>query len=160
VETTTTPPLRGDEAELYAQNAERLRRHVSAAVRTSPAVIDDACQFAWTALLRHQPRRETWFAWLRMVAIREAWHLSRLEGRTAPLEAAEFELAGGVDPEQHLAARESLRLVASLPPRQRRMIALQAAGHSREEIAGVTGDTVRTVDRQLVRAKHRLRAAA
>ena len=43
-----------------------------------------------------------------------------------------------------------------LPERQRRLIALQAIGCSYAELAALTGDTPRTVDRQLARAKRRL----
>ncbi|MCA1700404.1 MAG: sigma-70 region 4 domain-containing protein [Actinobacteria bacterium] len=41
---------------------------------------------------------------------------------------------------------------AELPPRQQRLFALQIAGLSYAETASVTGDSVRTVDRQLRRA--------
>jgi DNA-directed RNA polymerase specialized sigma24 family protein len=45
-----------------------------------------------------------------------------------------------------------------LPERQRRLIVLQALGCSYAELATLTGDTPRTVDRQLARAKRRLDA--
>src|SRR5690349_8095129 len=43
----------------------------------------------------------------------------------------------------------------ALRGRQRRMLGLQAAGHTYDEIVAATGDSWRTVDRQLVRARKR-----
>lgn len=62
---------------------------------------------------------------------------------------------GGV--EEAAEAREALGLIAQLPERQQRIAALAVTGLSREEIAEVTGDTLRTVDRQLYRARAKLR---
>jgi DNA-directed RNA polymerase specialized sigma24 family protein len=60
-------------AHLYRRHHRDLQRAVAAAVRAPRELIEDACQNAWTIMLRSQPRRDTWFAWLRVVAIREAW---------------------------------------------------------------------------------------
>jgi hypothetical protein len=71
-----------DIARLYRRHHRDLERAVTAAVRAPREVVEDACQTAWTIMLRSQPRRATWFAWLRVVAIREAWQqyaLSRNE---------------------------------------------------------------------------------
>jgi DNA-binding CsgD family transcriptional regulator len=54
--------------------------------------------------------------------------------------------------DRQLEARLALERVADLPSRQRRLFALQLAGLSYAETAVVTGDSVRTVDRQLRRA--------
>lgn len=48
---------------------------------------------------------------------------------------------------------------ARLHPREARLVGLRAAGYNREEIVELTGDTYRTVDRQLVRAQRKLRHA-
>ncbi len=69
----------------------------------------------------------------------------------------ERDLAGGVEPDAVVAAREALRSLAVLPPRQRRILGLFAGGRSYREIATITGDSPRTVERQLMRAKTRAR---
>lgn len=46
-----------------------------------------------------------------------------------------------------------LDAIAQLRPRQRRLLAMRAAGLRYEEMIDVTGDSFRTVDRQLVRAR-------
>jgi DNA-directed RNA polymerase specialized sigma24 family protein len=51
------------------------------------------------------------------------------------------------------------RAVAVLPERQRVLIGLSASEIPREDFAAITGDTPKTVDRQLGRARRRLRAA-
>src|SRR4051794_26582753 len=99
----TPPPRHGDEAELYRRHHRALLRAVAHAVIASPELIEDACQTAWTAMLRCQPQRATLFAWLRVVAIREA---RRQRARAhAETPAGDFhtphpcELAPGEEPE-------------------------------------------------------------
>lgn len=44
------------------------------------AIVEDACAFAWQRLIECQPERtERIFAWLRTVAIHEAWRMARRE---------------------------------------------------------------------------------
>jgi hypothetical protein len=74
---------RGDEAELYRQHHRALHRAVAHAVRAPQELIEDACQTAWTTLLRVQPGRHAVFAWLRVVAIHEAYRLSAIDRREA-----------------------------------------------------------------------------
>ncbi|MCW3050649.1 MAG: hypothetical protein JWO74_4933, partial [Solirubrobacterales bacterium] len=74
--------LRGDEAQLYEQYAQRLERVVTSQVRSSRVVVEEACANAWLILLRRQPARQTAWPWLKVVAIREAWRLDGLERRT------------------------------------------------------------------------------
>jgi RNA polymerase sigma factor (sigma-70 family) len=62
-----------------------------------------------------------------------------------------------VSDEPTIRAREALRELARLDERPRRIFALHVAGYSYEEIAQLTGDTVRTVDRQMGRARQRVR---
>ena len=162
---TTSPVLqRGDEAELYRRHHRALVRSVARSVTASRELIEDACQTAWLILLRRQPDRERVFGWLRTVAIYEAYRLSAIERRDVRLDAI-----GSVDGgpqlvadrraciDGHLDARLALARVAELPARQRRLFALQLAGLSYAEAAVVTGDSVRTVDRQLRRAHARMR---
>jgi RNA polymerase sigma factor (sigma-70 family) len=158
---------RGDEAELYQRHHRALVRSVGRSVNASRELIEDACQTAWLILLRRQPDRDRVFGWLRTVAIHEAYRLSGIERREARLDAAVSSdpAVGGhervADPraclDRQLEARSALARVAELQPRQRRLFALQIAGLSYAQTAAVTGDSVRTVDRQLRRAHARVR---
>jgi DNA-directed RNA polymerase specialized sigma24 family protein len=84
------PPARGDEADLFREFNDELRRHINGAVfDTTPQNIEDACAFAWAEFLRHQPSREAnWKGWLVRVAQREAWRIERhlLDNNKHPVE--------------------------------------------------------------------------
>jgi len=157
----------GDEAELYLRHHRVLVCSVARSVNASRELIEDACQTAWLILLGRRPDRARVLGWLRTVAIHEAYRLSGLERRDARLDAptsAAGTVPGGErieDPRALLDLRVDARLalarVAELPPRQRRLFALQIAGLSYGETSAVTGDSVRTVDRQLRRAHARVR---
>jgi DNA-directed RNA polymerase specialized sigma24 family protein len=54
---------------------------------------------------------------------------------------------------------EALEALSDLRPRQRRLLGLRAGGRDYHEISAATGDSRRTIDRQLVRARKRLAAA-
>ena len=53
--------------------------------------------------------------------------------------------------------RARLEAISELPGRQQRLVWLHGLGFSYDEIAAHTGDSSRTVERQLLRAKGRLR---
>lgn len=61
------PKPRGDEDELYRRHHRALHRSVACVVRAPHELIEDACQTAWTILLRNQPDRRSIFGWLRVV---------------------------------------------------------------------------------------------
>src|SRR5215212_9012262 len=63
---------RGDEDELYQRHQRELHHAVARAVQAPRELIEDACQTAWAILLGSQPDRDAIFAWLRVVAVREA----------------------------------------------------------------------------------------
>jgi RNA polymerase sigma factor (sigma-70 family) len=155
----------GDEAELYRTLAARLERTVRLRVRAPREVIEDACHHAWTQLINHGDavNRDTAFSWLATTAVRHAWKLERRERRELSLEATADEsgelpiLSPAPGPPERLEFHERLSHVAELPERQRRFIWLQAAGLTYVELAAYTGDTVRTVDRQIARATERIR---
>lgn len=165
--------LQGDEEDLYREHADRLRRVVARDVRASPEVVEDACQQAWTILLRAQPDRgPTLFAWLRTVATRQAWDLAAREHRTLHLELLtgsavddpspgqrwEERVAGRDDVGLRVEAREALRSLAALPERQRRYVAMRVAGLSYREIADHDdGVTLTAVNRHLTRGRRSLR---
>jgi RNA polymerase sigma factor (sigma-70 family) len=150
----------GDEAELFARHQPELWRAVRSQVAGPDAVVDDACAQAWLILLRRQPDRATVYPWLRTVAIREAWRLSHAhDGSETTLDAL-AERGPAVTLDGALLARAALReLESALSERQWHMLLLQAAGLRYAEIAARTGSSVRTVDRQLQRARARAHSA-
>ncbi len=154
---------------LYRLLALRLARIVRGDVDAPEAVIEDACQFAWSRLICHagRVRQETALSWLARTAIREAFKLVHRDRREVSLDAAaeEDHLAATLvaplpGPEEIVEYRSRLELVAGLSARQQRMLWLHASGLSYEEIALSTGATRRTVERQLLRAKRSVRQMA
>lgn len=165
--------LEGDEEDLYARHHVALRRATGRVVNASPELVEDACQSAWTILLRAQPDRgPTLFAWLRTVAVHEAYRLLRRQQTTVSLDA----LTGVADDDglsaadewlpalsedrlaEHLEARRALRALRALPARERQYLTWKAAGHSYEEIQQLAdGVSYTNVNRRLVHARRRLR---
>jgi len=136
---------------------------VAATVRTSPVRVEDACAFAWLQLLRYRPSRQGAFGWLCKTAIREAIKLDRRARRLVELDRlGEHPVK---DPRHELERRLELLAAiqklaeAGLRPRERRLIALRGLGYSRRQMAELTGDSCRTVDRQLGRAQRKLALA-
>ncbi len=161
--------LRGDESELYRRYHHQL---VTAVRRTfGHDLAEDACQFAWSQMLRRQPDRTRVYPWLLVTARREAMRLVRL----ARLEAA---ADGFVDPATGFTANlgeriehplslqrrvdglDALRALAALPDRQRRVLARKVAGLSYHEIGADLGWSYTQVNRHLTRARRSLREAA
>jgi DNA-directed RNA polymerase specialized sigma24 family protein len=161
------PNARGDEDELYRRHHRELHRAVSRAVRAPRETIEDACQTAWVILLRRQPERDAIFAWLRVVAVREAYRLSAINRRDARFERLRPEdgewqevMADSRSLDAALEALEALRALASLPERRRTDLALKVAGYSYEEIQARTpGRTYTNVNKSLVKARRRIRHA-
>ena len=158
---TEPPPARGDETDLYQRHHCALQRAVSRAVHAPPELVEDACQVAWTNLLRYQPERYAIFHWLRTVAIHEAYRLSRIERRAIYLELLAVEhhnwadtLADPRSLDVTIDAREALRTLSRLPDKQRTDLALKVAGFSYDEIAELTGGrTFTNVSKTLTRAR-------
>ena len=111
-------------------------------------------------------RREAALSWLATTAVREALRLARCQGRELSLDAVveqagSWPLAAPVPGPDELAEHhERLELIRWLPERQQRLLWLHAVGLSYAEIARSTGCTPRTVERQLLRAKRRIKALA
>jgi DNA-directed RNA polymerase specialized sigma24 family protein len=95
--------------------------------------------------------------------VHEALKLIRREGRELSLDAADESLglaslrSRAMGPDEVAEHRERLATVRMLPHRQQRMLWLHALGLSYAEIAVHSGCTVRTVERQLLRAKKTVR---
>jgi len=152
--------LRGDEDSLYREHHRHLVKAVRRQVNLPPELIEDACQTAWAIFLRRQPERgPTLFAWLRTVAVHEAYTLSRTHARDALPEDGQLERLAGHEPlADQLEARRALRALASLPDRQRRYATLKALGFSYDEVRQLAGGVTYTnVNRHLTRARARLR---
>jgi RNA polymerase sigma factor (sigma-70 family) len=162
--TTATPDLAG----LYASSAARVRRDVRRGIRGADPVLDDACQAAWARLVaaRDRVNRDAAVAWLVTTAMHEAVRLLRREERDLSLEKLMEEwddgpwTAAGPSVEDTVGARLRLQALRSLPERQRRLVWLQGLGLSYVEMARETAASRRTVERQILRARGRLRAEA
>jgi RNA polymerase sigma factor (sigma-70 family) len=155
---------RDEVGELYRALGRRLEHIVRFDVHASDVVIEEACQFAWCRLIDHAGavRREAVLSWLVRTAVREAFKLIRRANRYASLEevlerGTEPMAPSATGPQRALELRERIAALTALPQRQQRIVWLHALGLSYNEIALHTGCTRRTVERQLLRAKHRLR---
>jgi RNA polymerase sigma factor (sigma-70 family) len=159
---------RGDEDELYRLHHRGLLYAVARSVNASEQLIEDACQTAWLILLRCQPDRSpTLFAWLRTVAVHQAYRLSRREGRDVPLEDLAGDRGGDAllglshshSLETAIEARRALETLAGLPVLQRDDLALLVAGFSYQEIANLhqRPRSVNNVNKHLTKARARIR---
>jgi len=120
-------------------------------------LVEEACSFAWAQLIRKQPQRPTVFAWLWRVAVRELWRLQRAEAGQQKAREPRPKACSPIEIRHTWI--EALDALGALLPRQRRMLGLQTAGYTYDDICEATGATWRTVDRQLVRARKRLTTA-
>jgi RNA polymerase sigma factor (sigma-70 family) len=162
---TDAPVLLGDEAQLFRLHAGTLRSVVTRQVRTSSANIEDACAFAWVQFLRYQPPRDRLMGWLCRTAIREAITLDRRGCRCTELTedpdvGPQLATNGSMADErlELLVAREAIA-AAQLRDREADLLVLQLAGYSYAETARLRNLTQRTVERQLLRARRKLRSA-
>ncbi|MGN6169747.1 MAG: sigma factor-like helix-turn-helix DNA-binding protein [Solirubrobacteraceae bacterium] len=158
----------GDIAELYASLSERLERIVGMDVRAPEPIIEDACQSAWDRLWLHrrQVRRDTALSWLVTTAVHEALRMLRVQAGLLSLEREIEELGDGAVPAHAPPAADLYELrtrldgIRSLSQRQQLLLWLQGLGFSYAEIAARTGSKTRTVERQLLRAKRKVRTLA
>jgi RNA polymerase sigma factor (sigma-70 family) len=128
-------------------------------------VIEDACHHAWVKLINRSEHvdRDAVLSWLTTTAVREAWKLDRRERRELSLEDAAGPsgdlrlLVRLPEPQERAEQRELLGQLAQLSDRQQRLVWLRALGLSYAEMSAYTGDTVRTVERQILSATQRMR---
>ena len=157
---------RGEAAELYRRHHRNLQRAVSDAVNAPRELIEDACQNAWTILLRAKPTCMSTFVWLYGVATCEAYRLCEAERRhthveqVLPARSCEAPIADACCIDDMLEAREALDILASLPDREREDLTLVVAGFSYDEIGEMTGGrTFSAVRRHVDKARARVRLA-
>jgi RNA polymerase sigma factor (sigma-70 family) len=154
-----------DLGELYRLFSARLLRIVRGSVRAPEAVIEDACQFAWSRLIHERDRvaPDRAAGWLVTTALHEALKSIRRAGYEPSLETM---VESGIEfvspradrsPEPLAERRERLLTLRSLSERQQRLLWLYGLGLTYEEIARRQGCTSRTVERQIARARTVLR---
>lgn len=171
---TTSPPQHLTRARahqiaaFYTQHATSLERAITRQLHAPRPEIEDICQTAWTILLRRDdiPLDHQGLLWLRKVALTTGWRTARRREQPVGCFLPEHEEPGEL-PEPPAAApqldeRITDRLyhraqLQTLTARERRYLALQAIGLSYTEIAAHEHTTTRTVERQVLRAKGKLR---
>ncbi|MGA2930197.1 MAG: sigma-70 family RNA polymerase sigma factor [Solirubrobacteraceae bacterium] len=161
-----------DLGEYYQAHAPRLRVRLARRVNADADTLEDACQIAWTRLAARTdvPLDEHGFAWLTTTAVRESWRQARRRRETPaggflpdahdPRELPEpagdnadpLEVAIEHEHNEQLRAR-----LAALRPREARYVALHAAGLTYMEIAAAERASVRTVERHILRGRHKLK---
>jgi RNA polymerase sigma factor (sigma-70 family) len=157
-----------DVDQLYRALAGRLEQIVRLDVRASDALVEDACQFAWSRLVLHaaRVRPDAALSWLATTAVHEAFKLIRRAERELSLDAALDQAGDAVlraaapEPWELLERHERLDTIRELPERQQRLLWLHGLGLTYGEIAVQAGCTRRTVERQLLRAKRTMRTLA
>lgn len=161
---TPTDPGARDVGGLYLELSPQLERIVRRTVCCSDAFVEDACQFAWSRLLRDREhvRDETALAWLTATAIHEAFKLSGRRARELSLDQALEDglepVSGTPEPCELLIQRERMGALRELPIRRQRVVWLRALGLSYREMAEYERCTMRTVERRLMTAQKTLRA--
>lgn len=151
------------DGERYRALRQRVRAIVRREVRGPDAAIDDGCQTAWTRLLEHHVADTAALAWLVKAANREAWRITARDRREQPLDdrvGHADDRAADAAASAQLEQREPLAALAALPTRQRQLLWLHALGFNYREIAQLTLQSARTVERQLLRGRRAARALA
>jgi RNA polymerase sigma factor (sigma-70 family) len=149
-----------DIGRIYPVLAPQLERVLTRHLGAPAGVVEEACQRAWGRLITHRTEvdPERALSWLATTARREAVEAMRDSARHLSLdEVLEQPAAAACDPARIVELRDRLAAIAQLPERQRRLVWLRGLGYGAAEITARTGDSTRTVERQLVSARRRLR---
>jgi DNA-directed RNA polymerase specialized sigma24 family protein len=108
-------------------------------------------------------RRDRAISWLITTALHEAFKVARRDGYELSLEEVMEETddlrlsRSAPAPEEIVEPRLRLEILRELPERQERLIWLQGLGFGYPEMATETDMTIRTVERQLMKARRSLR---
>jgi len=150
-------------AALYTEHHATLQRHIAHRVNAPRALIEDACQTAWTKLAARQDialDSDRARGWLYTVALREAWALAGERQLTDPLPHWLGQADDDVPAEAlaRITDLERLALLNTLKPTEREALILQASGHSYQQIAQATGASYTAVNRRVREGRARLRA--
>jgi DNA-directed RNA polymerase specialized sigma24 family protein len=142
----------------------RLREITAFNVRAPAPLIEDACQTAWLRLTRRRDKLapRAVLPWLVTTATREALRLVRRDERVLSFDALTEPgplASAAAGPEAIAELRSRLADLGALNRRQQRLIWLQGLGFSYAEMAGCEGDSLRTIERQVLRARRALRSA-
>jgi len=160
-----TPKRRQQISAFYAANADRLRRTVARRARDLPdATIEDACQTAWTTLVRRPDISldRHGFAWLATTAVHEAWQhhqRTRVESPAGafltrnPGEADAGELPEPIADSRDIAEQVADRIqnhqrladLAAIKPQERQALYLGGLGYTYHQIMALTGATYTAV---------------
>jgi RNA polymerase sigma factor (sigma-70 family) len=153
--------------DLYNDLQPQLVRILVSNLQAPEWIVDDACQSAWSSLLEHGGAVAAGgeLGWLSTTATRAALRLLRRE-RSAecgeeppPLVSLDALRVPEPGPARSFELRERLAEVKRLPLRQQRLLMLHGFGYEYDEIAAATGESRRTIARQLTRARRQLRLA-
>ena len=167
-----SPSRAGDLANLYRAEHRRLERIVARQVRAPGTIAQDACQTAWARLCADPDlvlEEHAALSWLITTATREAWKQSRrLSTRQATVafqvvsDLDEFAEPAVEDSDPcelaiaHAEHQERVTRLRALSDRERLYLYLQGLGYSYSEMANLTSASVRTVERQVLRARSKL----
>jgi RNA polymerase sigma factor (sigma-70 family) len=155
--------------DLYELHAETVGRLVCRRVNAPRAVIEDACHTAWLRLCARNDvplDTQSTLKWLVVTATRESWRRTggrrevAVGGWLPDEEGHELPEPAGDAPDPLVVAvgrDEVRRRLATLTARERQFLALQALGLSYEEISVRLDVSVRTVQRQILRGRQKLR---
>ena len=161
-------------ADFYAAQASRMRAKVASKTGGSAEVVDDACQIAWSILLRRPDISldACGLSWLTTVAVHEVYRQWRDRARDTPMgalslgfgdlgEMPEPAASGNEDVEDltiaHLEHAEHVAALAALKPAERTALYLQGLGYRYHEICTITDASYTAVNRRLTEGRARLR---
>lgn len=172
--TNTTERRDEQVGAFFAVNADRLERAVRPNVMgVGNEIIEDACQIAWTKLLRRPDITldARGFGWLATVAVHEAWRLrstadEQLAGAFNGMphdhgempEPADTEHRGtedkALDRIEHI---ERLQVMQLLKRNEREALYLKGVGYTYQEIMRLTGASYTAVNRRIAEGRAALR---
>ena len=152
------PSPHGDETEIYRRHHDEF---VLALIRRFGVTRDqaeDAVQFAFLQLLRHQPDREYVDGWLFLTAKRELFaHRAKRNRELATAHDTMAQTPAIASIEDQAAGRAALRLIDQLTPHQATVLRMRIAGLSYKEIRAHTGHNHTWVNRHVTEGRAALR---